>query len=106
MAKPPLVTKVKLYRKLASSPTHIVNESPMPGTVYHEFEEIWVRPCGDEACKHTRRVSQRSTGNSYRFLDNVSPELLEDDMPEREFSKRCLMLVKPADFTYVRLMRI
>jgi hypothetical protein len=65
-----------------------------------------VRPYGDELCKHKRRVSQKATGRSFKFHDKVTPELLEDDAKERSFSRQCLLLVVPTDFTYLRLTRI
>ncbi len=104
--KKPLVANVTLYRRTAKSQTHVINESPSHGDVYYEFEETWIRHYGDELCRHKRRVSQKATGRSFKFHDRITPELMKDDKTERTFSKQCLLLVVPTDFTYIRLTRI
>lgn len=105
MQKRFLKGKFMLYRRSANCPTHIIKESPKRGAVYYEFEETWVRPW-DGAPSTNRCVCRRFTGKAYKFHDHITPELLEDSKAEREFSKKCLMLTVPTDFTYLRLTRV
>lgn len=102
-----LRSTAKFYRRSPDSTRHVLSEDPsVRGGVYNEFEETWERPWGDEGHKYLRRVSQRPTGRSFRFVDRVTGEYLQDRPVERVRSRGMLVLTVPEDFTFLRLARV
>lgn len=98
---------LKFYRRHCDDPKHVLSERyESRSGVYHEFLETWERPRGDEMNKRLRRVSQHSTGRSFKFVDRVTGEYLEGRNDERARSRNMLVLTIPEDFTFLRLTRV
>jgi hypothetical protein len=97
----------KFYRRSPNSKTHIFNENHKAGDIYYEFEETWEKPRGDEGGKHKQRLIQTPTGRRFRYVDNVTNELVEDTKKyeHRDVLKGYLILVTQ-DFMYCRLKQI
>lgn len=100
---------LKFYRRSPDDPKHVLSErAEARGGVYHELEETWERPRGDTPGQRrpARRVAQRPTGRSFRFVDRVTGEYLQDSPGGRARSRGLLVLTIPEDFTFLRLARV
>lgn len=94
---------ITFYRRKASSKTHIYNEHRREG-LWYEFEETWYKPDGDELGRFKRRLSQKTTGKVFRFVNHVSPEYLQDNPKAARGVQLQIML--PEDFTILQLNRV
>ena len=100
--------KRKFYRRSASSRDHVYNDRPHKGDVYYEFEETWLR-LGETLPDGTvpkKRLSQRSTGRRFKFLNRVTSEALIDSPRRPRRGNTCLLLTDPMDFTVLRLEEV
>ena len=111
-------TTMLFYRKSADDETHVYNDDPKSGDVYHEFEETWERPRCDEdfgtadyeqrVKSQRRRLTQVSTCKKFHYVDRITSEFAEDRLSHdhEDILKGYLVLTKPEDFSYLRLKQI
>jgi len=103
----PLTVEMTFLRRGPNLPHFLEDDVHTPGTIYHEYLEVWQRDSaeGEEPVRKTQ-LMQAPTHSCYEYVDHVTAEHCDEDPAVMAATEAMDHIVSFSDFSFYRFKRI